>query len=80
MDQNTQPREQPINLGCAPRFSLIGIIRGLLRAENMGDVFDEVFYLCDGVGLTRPELCERDAGHGYLMAGETCDLCAEEQH
>lgn len=38
-----------------PRFSLLGIIRGLMVAENLGDVHDEINHLHDLVGLPRPE-------------------------
>ncbi len=37
------------------RFSLLGIIRGLMVAENLGDVHDELNFLHDIVGLPRPE-------------------------
>lgn len=38
-----------------PRFSLRGIIRGLMLAENFGDVHDELMHLYDLAGLPRPE-------------------------
>lgn len=38
-----------------PRFSLLGIIRGLMVAENLGDVHDEINHLCDLAGIPRPE-------------------------
>lgn len=38
-----------------PRFSLLGIIGGLMVAENLGDVHDEVNHLCDLAGIPRPE-------------------------
>ena len=37
------------------RFSLLGIIGGLMYAENMGDVHDEINFLCDLAGIPRPE-------------------------
>ena len=37
------------------RFSLLGIISGLMVAENLGDVHDEINHLCDLVGVPRPE-------------------------
>jgi hypothetical protein len=37
------------------RFSLLGIIRGLMVAENLGDVADEINHLHDLAGLPRPE-------------------------
>jgi len=37
------------------RTSLLGIIGGLMVAENMGDVHDELNFLCDLVGIPRPE-------------------------
>lgn len=36
------------------RFSLRGIIRGLMLSENLGDVHDEVNHLCDLAGIPRP--------------------------
>jgi hypothetical protein len=47
MDQST-----PIE---PSRFSLLGIIGGLMVAGHLGDVHEEVFYLHDLVGLPRPE-------------------------
>lgn len=38
-----------------PRFSLLGIIGGLMSAENLGDVHDEINLLCDLAGIRRPE-------------------------
>ncbi len=37
------------------RFSLRGIIRGLLLSDHLGDVADEINHLCDLVGIARPE-------------------------
>lgn len=37
------------------RFSLFGIIRGLMLSENLGDVHDEINHLHDLVGIARPE-------------------------
>lgn len=37
------------------RFSLLGIIRGLMLADNLGDVRDEIDHLCDLAGVARPE-------------------------
>jgi len=37
------------------RFSLLGIIGGLMVAENLGDVHDEINHLHDLIGLPRPE-------------------------
>lgn len=37
------------------RFSLLGIIGGLMLSENLGDVHDEINHLHDLVGLPRPE-------------------------
>jgi hypothetical protein len=37
------------------RFSLLGIIGGLMHAENLGDVHDEINHLHDLAGLPRPE-------------------------
>lgn len=37
------------------RFSLLGIISGLMVSENLGDVHDEINFLCDLVGIPRPE-------------------------
>lgn len=37
------------------RFSLRGIIAGLMVSENMGDVHEEINHLHDLVGLPRPE-------------------------
>lgn len=36
------------------RFSLFGIISGLMVAENLGDVHDEINHLHDLLGLPRP--------------------------
>ncbi len=41
------------------RLSLLGIIGGLMLAENMGDVHDEINLLCDLVGIAQPEDWER---------------------
>lgn len=38
----------------ADRFSFIGILRGLMVAENLGDVHDEINHLHDLIGLPRP--------------------------
>ena len=37
------------------RFSLRGIIRGLMLADHLGDVADEINHLCDLAGIARPE-------------------------
>jgi hypothetical protein len=37
------------------RFSLLGIIGGLMVAENLGDVHDEINFLHDLAGIRRPE-------------------------
>lgn len=37
------------------RFSLLGILQGLMLSENMGDVHDEINHLHDLVGLARPQ-------------------------
>jgi hypothetical protein len=37
------------------RSSLLGIIGGLMVAENLGDVHDEIYLLCDLAGIPRPE-------------------------
>lgn len=37
------------------RFSLAGIIAGLMVADDLGDVGDEINHLHDLVGLERPE-------------------------
>jgi len=37
------------------RGSLLGIIGGLMVAENPGDVHDEINLLCDLAGVPRPE-------------------------
>lgn len=37
------------------RFSLVGIIGGLMMSDHLGDVRDEIDYLHDLVGLPRPE-------------------------
>ena len=37
------------------RFSLLGIIGGLMVADNMGDVHEEINHLCDLAGIPRPE-------------------------
>jgi len=36
------------------RFSLLGIIGGLMVSETMGDVHDEILHLCDLAGIDRP--------------------------
>jgi hypothetical protein len=36
------------------RTSLLGIIGGLMVAENMGDVHDEINFLCELVGIPEP--------------------------
>lgn len=37
------------------RTSLLGALVGLTLAENQGDVMDEVMYICDAIGIERPE-------------------------
>lgn len=37
------------------RTSLLGILRGLMVADNLGDVHNEIEFLCDLIGLPRPE-------------------------
>jgi hypothetical protein len=37
------------------RFSLLGIIGGLMLSDNLGDVRDEIDHLHDLIGLPRPE-------------------------
>jgi hypothetical protein len=37
------------------RLSLLGIIGGLMSCENLGDVHDEINYLCDLAGVRRPD-------------------------
>lgn len=37
------------------RFTLAGIIAGLMLADNWGDVADEINHLHDVVGMDRPE-------------------------
>lgn len=37
------------------RFSLLGIIGGLMTCEHLGDVHDEIGHLCDLAGIPRPE-------------------------
>jgi hypothetical protein len=43
------------NEDMSERFSLRGIIGGLMMAENMGDVHDEINHLCDLAGVPHPE-------------------------
>jgi hypothetical protein len=45
-----------------PRGSLLGIIGGLMMAENLGDVHDEIDLLCDLAGVPRPT---GDASEGW---------------
>lgn len=33
----------------------MGALGGLLVAENGGDIIDEVFIICDALGIERPE-------------------------
>ena len=47
------------------RFSLLGIIQGLMLADHLGDVRDEIDYLHDLIGLPRPS--------GGFMDGWTND-------
>ncbi|HYJ22997.1 MAG TPA: hypothetical protein VEW07_13355 [Solirubrobacterales bacterium] len=37
------------------RFSLLGILRGLMLSDHFGDVRDEVNHLHDLLGIPRPE-------------------------
>lgn len=37
------------------RFSLLGVLHGLMCAENLGDVHDELDHLCDVLGIQRLE-------------------------
>lgn len=41
-----------------PRKSVLGALVGLLVAENKGDILDEVFIICDALGIERPEETE----------------------
>jgi hypothetical protein len=41
--------------GVPERFSLRGIIRGLMLSDNLGDVHDEINHLHDLLGIPRPE-------------------------
>lgn len=45
----------PSRQGAPNRFSLLGIIGGLMVADNLGDVHDEINHLHDLAGLPRPE-------------------------
>ena len=47
------------------RFSLLGIIGGLMVAAHLGDVADEINYLCDLAGVPRPD--------GNYLDGWTAD-------
>jgi hypothetical protein len=40
------------------RHSVLGALIGLTVAENQGDVMDEVFIICDALGISRPEYNE----------------------
>ena len=42
-----------IKIKSPDRFSLLGIVRGLMMAENLGDVHDELFNICDLIGIPR---------------------------
>lgn len=37
------------------RTSILGALSALTLAENGGDVIDEVFIICDALGIERPE-------------------------
>lgn len=37
------------------RFSLVGIIGGLMLSDHLGDVHDEIIHLHDLIGMPRPE-------------------------
>jgi len=37
------------------RFTLLGILGGLMVAETMGDVHEEINHLHDLIGIPRPE-------------------------
>lgn len=41
------------------RTSVLGALRGLTLAENGGDIADEVFIICDALGIERPEYNDR---------------------
>jgi hypothetical protein len=41
--------------GIPKRLSLLGIIGGLMVADNFGDVHDEINNLCDLAGIDRPD-------------------------
>ncbi len=43
------------NSNIPERFSLRGIIGGLMLADHLGDVRDEINHLCDLAGIPRPE-------------------------
>lgn len=53
------------------RFSLLGIIGGLMVSEHLGDVHDELDHLCDLVGIPRFEgnFIEGWTDKDYLSVG-----------
>lgn len=53
------------------RKSLIGALQGLLVAENGGDIIDEVFIICDVIGISRPE--ENDGTYKFTWLEENDD-------
>lgn len=50
----SEPKDAPTS-NIPERFTLLGIIGGLMVTENEGDVHDEINHLCDLVGIPRPE-------------------------
>jgi len=48
--RNAETKTPNIN----PRFSMLGIVRGLMLSENLGDVHDEINHLHDLLGFPRP--------------------------
>ena len=42
-------------MSVSKRFSLLGIIGGLMVADTLGDVHEEILHLCDLAGVPRPE-------------------------
>jgi hypothetical protein len=52
-------------------MTVLGSLSALLTADNQGDVIDEVFILCDALGIERPE--EEDGQYRFPWQEEDED-------
>lgn len=60
-------RDAPMTPG---RQSILGALSALLVAENGGDIADEVFIICDALGIERPEYDEDEEHYRFSWQAE----------